>query len=148
MGVEGIARPRLDLGGDRADPEVGHLGAPAAVRADHVVVMSGLADDVGVPAVGQVNPFDESELLEELESPEDGRPSDPESCALRLSDEIIRREMAVALGNHLGHDTPRLGDEISSLVESCRPGFRVRHDQNDTQSLSELSRPDLNLVRV
>ena len=143
MGVEGVAGPGLDLGGDGADPEVGYLGAPATVRADHVVVMGWLADDVGMPAVGQVNPFDESELLEELESPEDGRSPDAKSRALRLSDELIRGEVAIAVGDHLDDDAPRLGDEIPSLVESCRPGCRVRHGQNDTQSLSDASRPVL-----
>ena len=48
-----------DLLRRRLDAAIVDVGAAAAVRADHVVVMLGLAHDVGVLARRQVDPFDQ-----------------------------------------------------------------------------------------
>ena len=60
------------------------LGRPAAARADHVMVVDRLAADVGVLAGRQIDALDDAELLEDLERPEDRRPTDAEVARPRL----------------------------------------------------------------
>ena len=76
MGIEREAGLQLDLGGDRLDPEIADLRAASAASADDVMVVSRLAYHVGMLAIGQVEPFDEAELLEQLKGPEDGGAAD------------------------------------------------------------------------
>ncbi len=61
--VDAIARPPGDVLDDGAQARVGDRIAPTAAGADDVVVVGGLAADVGVLARGQVEPFDRTELL-------------------------------------------------------------------------------------
>jgi hypothetical protein len=77
MRVDEISRVRLDLARDGFHPVILDLGRPAAALADDVVVVSGLADDIGVIAVRQVQALHQTELLEQFERSKDGRPPDP-----------------------------------------------------------------------
>ena len=127
--IDDVARPGLDLAGDRVHAAVLDLGAPAAALADDVVVMGGLADHVRVFAVGQVKTLDQAELLEQLERQKDRRTSDAESAALGLSDQIERGEMVGTLGHHLGDDPPRLGDVVAGIVQRVGQRNRITHGQ-------------------
>ena len=76
--VDAIAGLSRDVADDRAQARVVDLGGPAAARADDVMMVGGLAADIGVLARRQIEPLDGSELLEDLEGPEDRRPPDAE----------------------------------------------------------------------
>ena len=91
-----------DVADDRAQAGVVDLAGPPAARADDVVVMRGLAADVGVFAVRQVETFDGADPLEELERAEDGGPPDGGTGCLRGGDQLGGREMAVLLGDQRG----------------------------------------------
>ena len=56
--VDPVARPVLDVTNHGPPTGVVDIGAGAAVRADHVMVVDRLADHVGVFPVRQVEPFD------------------------------------------------------------------------------------------
>jgi hypothetical protein len=62
------------------------------------MVMVRPADDVGVPAVGQLDPLDGAELEEEVERAEYGRPAESRPLGARLLDELRRGEGALARG--------------------------------------------------
>jgi hypothetical protein len=134
--VEDEARLRSHLVGDGVQAQVAHLGGPTAVGAHHVVVMTGLTDDVGVGAVWQVDPLDEPELLEDLEGAEHRRPSNPEAAPLRLANELKRREVLVAIGEELGDGPTWGGHEVPCPIQGVGPRVCISHDENDTQSLS------------
>jgi hypothetical protein len=134
--VEDEARLRSHLVGDDVQPQVADFGSAPAIGAHHVVVMTGLTDDVGMGAVWQVDPLDEAELLEDLEGPEHGRSSYTQPPALRLADQLEGREVLVTIGEQLGDGTTRGGHEMTGSIEGLGPGLRVSHGENDTQSLS------------
>jgi hypothetical protein len=127
MGVDDVARPCLDLAGDRFDPAVFDLGAPTTSLADHVMMVSRLADDVRVLPAGEVEALDEAELLEQLEGAEDRCPADAQPASFRLTDEIKRGEMVAALRDHLGNDAPRLGHVVAGFVQGVRERKWITH---------------------
>ena len=92
--VDPVAGPLGDLLGDGLDPAIVDVGALAAVRADDVVVVLGLADDVGVLAGWQVDPLDDAELLEQLQGAEHGGPADARSLRVSVGHEVRGREVA------------------------------------------------------
>lgn len=117
MGVDPVAGPSPDLPGDLSQAEIRDVGRPATARADDVVVMGRLAGDVGMPAGGQLEPLDEAEFGEQVEGPEDRRPSDPEPLRARLGDELGGREMTRLRGDQRRHGAPRLGGSVARAVE-------------------------------
>ena len=74
------AEPLADLGEHRGQARVLDVERPAAAGADRVVVVDGIAADVGVVAVGQVDALDEAEVGEHVEGAEDRRPPDPDAA--------------------------------------------------------------------
>ena len=66
-------------------PGVVDLARPAAARADDVVVVGRLTADVGVLAGRQVEPFDGTELLEDLERAEHRGAPDARGVCVRAS---------------------------------------------------------------
>lgn len=125
--VEDEAGLRSHLVGNDVQPEVADLGGPPAVGAHHVVVMTGLTDDVGMGTVWQVDPLDQAELLEDLEGAEHGRSSHPKPAPLRLADQVEGGEVLVALGEHLGDRATRRRYEVTRPIESLGPGLRISH---------------------
>src|ERR1700690_4454437 len=103
MRVDGVARAALDLLDHGPQAAVVHLGRPAAALADHVVVVGGLAEHISVLAVGHVEAFDEAQVQEYLERPEDRRPTDRQAASPALAHELWGGEMAFVLGHHRGH---------------------------------------------
>ena len=81
-----------DIADDRAQAGVVDLAGPPAARADDVVVMGGLAADVGVLAVRQVETFDGADPLEEVEGAEDGGAPDggAAACAAVTSSAAVK----------------------------------------------------------
>ena len=77
---------------------IGHVNGPAAAGADDVVVMAGPTGDVGVSAVGQVEPLHGANGLEQVEGAEDRRPADPDTAPLGVIDQIEGGEVPAAAG--------------------------------------------------
>ena len=101
-----IIDPEAGLTGDvahhRAQAGIVDLTGPPAARADHVVVMHGLAADVGVIPIRQVETFDSADLLEKIKGAEHRGPPDGGTGCLRGCDQVGGREMAVLLGDECG----------------------------------------------
>ena len=137
-----LVDPEAGLAGDVTDtrrrPVSSISVGPAAARADHVMVVDRLAADVGVLAGGQIDALDDAELLEDLERPEDRRPTDPEVARPRLGHDARSREVPVLVGDKAGERPPRLGQPVAGLVERGHECGRVAHGrmlaQNETQS--------------
>ena len=109
-----------DIANDRAQAGVVDLAGPPAARADDMVVMRGLAADVGVLAVRQVETFDGADPFEQVEGAEDGGPPDGGTGGLRGGDQLGGREMAVLLGDQRGQRAPRLRHAVAGAVEGSR----------------------------
>ena len=130
------AKSRLagDLADDRPEARVVDLVGPAAARADDVVVMDGIAADVGMLARRQVQALDGAEPLEDLERPEDRRSSDPESARPGLGDEIGGGEVAGLIGDERRERPARLGQAIAGAVERGDVVGRFGHGRETTTS--------------
>ncbi len=116
-----------DVADDRAQARVVDLAGPPTARADHVMVMRGLAADVGVLAVRQVEPFDCAEPFQEVEGPEDGGPPDGGPGCLRGRHQLGGREMAVLLGDQRGQCASRLRHAVTGAVEGSHDRGGVAH---------------------
>ena len=86
-----------------------------------------VAADVGVVAVGQVDPLDEPQVREHVERPEDRRPPDPQAPAARVVDEVGGREVALARGDEVGDRAARLGQPVAGVVEGGDQRLGGRH---------------------
>src|SRR6185369_14556975 len=73
---------------DGSQTGVVDLDRPPASRADDVMVMGGLATDVGVVAVREVQAFDGADPFEEVEGAEDGGAPDSGVCRACRSDKL------------------------------------------------------------
>ena len=82
----------------------------------------GAQADVRVLAARQVEPFDDAQLGEDLERPEDRRPADPEAAAASLAHEVGRREMAVLVGDELGDRATRRRQAVAGASRDTRSG--------------------------
>ena len=70
---------------------------PAALRADDVVVVLGLAEEVGVLARREVDPLDEVQAAKELQRTEDRGSADAQPPAPGLGQQLFSGELALAL---------------------------------------------------
>ena len=125
--VDEIARGRFDRAGQRVDPAILDLGITTAPLAHDVVVMGRLAHDVGMLAVRQIEPFDETELLEELQRPKHGRPPHAQPSSLRLREQVERREVPVTLLHEIGDGASGRRDSVAGAIESGAQGIRGAH---------------------
>ncbi len=82
-----------------------------------VVVVGRLARDVGVLPRRQVEALEQTELLEEVERPEDGRAADAEPPLPYLVDEVRRSEVALALRDQLADHTPSVRQAVTRALE-------------------------------
>ena len=62
MTIDPVTRSALDVVDHCQQSRVLDVRRPAAARTDHVMVVAGLAGDVGMVATGQVNALDRSQL--------------------------------------------------------------------------------------
>ena len=129
VALDPVAGAPPDRAGDALDPRIVDLLGPAAARADQVMVVSRLAGHVGVLAGRQVEPFDQPELLEQVERPEDRRPSDPQPAGARVGDEIGGGEVAAALGDELGHRAARRRHPVPGIVQRSHERLGLSHRQ-------------------
>lgn len=117
-----------DAGHDLAEPRVVDVQRASAPGADDVVVMvGGLTGHVGVLTAGQVDPLDEAEFGQEVQGPEDRRPADPESLALRIPDQVGSREMAGPTCDQSRDDPPRLRQAVVAAIEGGEEGRGMHH---------------------
>ena len=97
MAVDAVAGLALHLHQDCLDTGVFDFGLAAAHRAHDVVVMHRLARHICVLAIGQVEPFEEPQLGEQVERPEDGRSTDvqaPDPGVIVLDERLHPEEIA------------------------------------------------------
>ena len=127
MVVDAVAGPLLDLTHDGPPAGVIDVTAGAAVRADHVVVVDGLAGYVGMLTGRQVEALDRVEIGQDVERPEDRRATDAEPPLAGVRHEVGRREMPVARGDQVGDRAACLGQPVSGVVERGLDGGRCGH---------------------
>jgi hypothetical protein len=127
MAVDAVARAGLDVVDYRRQPGVGDVRRPAASAAHHVVVMARLAPDVGVVAVGQVEPFHDAQRQEQVEGSEDSCPANAQPALANVGHEVGGGEVAIPGGNQLGHGSAWAGQSIAGAVEGGEEGGRGCH---------------------
>jgi hypothetical protein len=125
--VEDEAGPRQDVARDRVEAQVTHLGGSPAARAHDVVMVAGLADHIGMGAIGQIDALDETEFLEQLERPEHRRAAYGESPSLGLANQVPGGKEFVTIGEELGDRPAGRGHEVAGTIECVSPGLRVCH---------------------
>lgn len=125
--VDAVAGPTLDVADDGTPPGVVDIVTPTARRADDVVVMGRFTRHVGMFATGQVDPLHGVYLGEQVERPEDRRPTDPESTLAGVGHEIGGGEVCRPSRDQLGDRAPGIRRSIAGVVESGADGTRVGH---------------------
>ena len=65
-----------------------------------------VADDIRVRAAGQVEPFDDAQVREQVQGPKDGRSADLDALAPASLEKIGGREMAAGARHELRDKTP------------------------------------------
>ena len=101
-----------------------------------MVVMRGFTRHVGMFATGQVDPLDGVYLGEQIECPEDRRPSDPESTPSRVGHEIGGGEVRRPSRDQLCDRAPGIGRSIAGVVECGADGQGSGHLGKMIPSLS------------
>jgi hypothetical protein len=134
--VDSVAGPALDVVDDGTPPGVVDVVAPAARRADDMVVMGGFARHVGMLATGQVDPLDRLHLGEQVERPEDRRATDPETAPSGVGHEIRGGEMRGPGRDQLRDRAPRIGRSVAGVVEGGADGDRIGRVREMIPSLS------------
>lgn len=125
--IDAVSGPAGDLLDRLTDAAVLDLGGPAAARADDMVVVRRSARDVGVLARWKVETFDDTELGQQLEGPEQRRPADPQPPVAGGRLELGDREVAVGVGDELGDRTARSGDAMAGVADGVDDGFLGDH---------------------
>ena len=91
-----------------------------------MVVMDGVAGDIGVVAAGEVDALDRPQLGQDVERPKDRGASDALALARRVVDEVRCREMALPTGDQVDDRTPGGRRAIAGPAEGRIDGGRVR----------------------
>lgn len=91
-----------------------------------MVVMDGLARDIGVLAAGQVDALDRPQFGQDVECPEDRRATDAQAAHVRVGHEVSRSEVALAALDQVHHRTPRCGGAVAGPAQGCVDGGRDR----------------------
>ena len=99
------------------DPAVVDLRDRTAGGADKVMVMRGLAGDIGMPTVGEVDALDEPAVGEQFEEAEDGGPPDAELVRLGVGEKICGGEVPAATADQGRQVAARPGQADPRLVE-------------------------------
>jgi len=122
------ARASGRLSGDGVNAAVIDLRDGTARDADQVMVMGGLARDVGVSTVREVNSLDEVLVGEKFEETEDGGAPDTEAAPLGVGEEVSGGEVPLPTCDQGGEFTARSGKAYPRLVKrleqlSCHGGI-------------------------
>jgi hypothetical protein len=134
--VDAVAGPALDVTDDGTPPCVVDVVAAAAGRADDMVVMGRFTCHVCVLATREIDPLYRMHLGEQIEGPEDRRPTDPESTPSRVGHEIRSREMRRPSRDQLRDGAPGIGRSIAGVVEGGADRQGIGHDRQMIPSLS------------
>jgi hypothetical protein len=126
--LDGVAASPRDLGDHAGKAAVLDSRRPTAARTDDVVVVGGRARDVRVLAGREIEALDNVKLRQEIERPEERRPTDPESPAARGRLELGRGEVAVVFGDEIGDREARRGKPIAGSLERIDDGIGWVHD--------------------
>ena len=118
--IDAVAGPPCHLENHGAQPFIGDVGHPPAARADDVVVVERLADDVGVLSARQIDSLDRVQLDEDIQRPEHGRPAHSEATGSRVRNQVGGSEVALVLGNQGRQSTAWPGQPVAGPLESCR----------------------------
>ena len=86
------------------------------------MVVGSLAPDIGVLARRQIEAFDCAERLEDLERPEDRRPTDAEIARARCLEQAGRREVAVLVRDQFREDRRGPVDRYPALSRAVTSG--------------------------
>ena len=126
MNLEARASGRLS--GDGVNAAVIDLRDCTARDADQVMVMGGLARDVGVSTVGEINSLDEVLFGEKFEETEYGGAPNAEAALLGIGEEVGGREVSLPTCDQGGEFTARPGKAYPRLVKrleqlSCHGGI-------------------------
>jgi nicotinamidase/pyrazinamidase len=124
--VSAAARHLRRNGGQAGVLDFGH---PAAGAADDVMVMGGLAGDIGVLTGRQVDAFERLELGEQVERAKDRRPTYRQPSSASVGQQVGRREVALALRDQIGDRPPGAGHTVAGT----RQRGRETHAPDDTQ---------------
>jgi hypothetical protein len=122
------ARASGRLSSDGVNAAVIDLRDCTARDADQVMVMRGLARDVGVSTVGEVNSFDEVLVGEEFEEAEDGGAPNTKAALLGVGEEVGGGEVPLPPRDQGGELTARSGKAYPRLIKrleqlSCHRGI-------------------------
>lgn len=141
MRVDAEPSPPGDFADDGPETGIRDLGGPAAVRTHDMVVVRWGAADVGVLTRRQVEPFDDPEVGQDVEGPEDRRPADPETPNPGLTHEVGRREVSGPVRDQCRDGPPRRRQAVTGAIESDEQQFRISHvpDHSTIRALSGLS---------
>jgi len=85
--------------------------------AHQVMVVGGFARDVGMSAVGQVNPFNQILVGKEFKETEDGGAPNAEAALVSISNQVGGGEVPLPTRNKGGQFTPRPGKANPRLVK-------------------------------
>lgn len=110
MAVDAVAASAGDLTDHRLEARFRDFHRLAAHAADDVmVVLPRRTGDVGVLAVGQVDPLELTTRRQQVERPEDRCPADAHVVRGRVSHQVVGREVAASPRDQAGDGTPRGG---------------------------------------
>jgi hypothetical protein len=91
--------------------------------------MSGLTRGVCVLPSRQVDPLDDAEIRQHVESPKDRRAADPEPSVTGVVREIGGSEVTLTSRDQLGHGAPRPGQPIPGIRDGGNRGPWISHGQ-------------------
>ena len=117
MTIDPVTRSALDVVDHCQQSRVLDVRRPAAARTDHVMVVAGLAGDVGMVATGQVNALDRSQLDEHLKGPEHRRPADSQAPRLSIGEQVSGREVAVSSGDEVRDGSSGPGQAVAGSAQ-------------------------------
>ena len=95
-------------------------------------MVGGFAWDVGMSAIGQVDPLNEALIGEEFKKAKDGRSPNAEVSLLGIGKEICGGEVPLSAGDERGELAPRPGEANPRLIK------RLEHLPCHSAILSEL----------
>jgi hypothetical protein len=119
-----------DFGGHFSHTTLTKVHRPTALGANDVVMVAGVAANVRMLAVWQVQTLHGLEIGEDLQSPEDGRPSGTEAPPPSVGDQIGRVKRAIAAHDELDDRPPGIGHAISRAIKRLREIIASRDSGN------------------
>lgn len=100
------------------------------------MVVDGLAGDIGMLAGWQVEALNGVKVREDIEGPEDRRPSDAEPLRTSIGHQIRGGKGAAPRGDEIGDRAARSRAPVTGIVEGGLGGRLVSHGRQMIPSLS------------